>query len=108
METDVDLEALVLEAGRAIRPYLRSLVGNDVKRIDDALARILDRKGLPGADRAILDLLDEQDGTHDWVSAFWRSGGIPPEVVRSMQPQLDTRTAEQRVRTAALGGGSSP
>jgi hypothetical protein len=107
-ESGIDRVALVLEAGRAIRPYLRDLVGSQAERIDGLLSVALNREDQNGADAAILDALEELPPTRDWVSAFWRAGGIPPEVVKSVQPDADSAVAEQRVRIAMLGGGAPP
>ena len=107
MEDDSGHEALVLEAGRAIRPYLSALIGEDANRVDAALSDIFDEEDCLRSEQAVLDLLDVVPATHDWVSAFWRAGGIPPEVVRSVRPELDAIAAEQQVRAAILGGGAS-
>jgi len=51
----LDPAEITLEAARAIRPYLRSLVAGDAPAIDASLAEVLDR---PGAKDAYLEILD--------------------------------------------------
>jgi len=106
-DSGLDRTALVLEAGRAIRPYLAGLVGDQAGRIDDHLGEILNRPDPTAADTDILDVLDELQPTHDWVSGFYRAGGVPPEVVKAIQPGAESAEAENRVRIAILGGGAS-
>jgi hypothetical protein len=106
-DTGLNRTALVLEAGRAIRPYLVALIGDQASRIDDQLGEILNRPDSSTADIAVLDVLDELQPTHDWVSGFYRARGVPPEVVKAMQPGVESAEAEHRVRIAILGGGAS-
>jgi hypothetical protein len=103
---DLDRVPLSLEAGRAIRPYLLALAGDQAAAIDTRLADLLTRDDLAGVDNAILDLLEPLSSTRNWVSGFWRSGGIPPEVVRSVARRVAPEEAERQVRRGVLGGGA--
>lgn len=102
----LDPAEITLEAARAIRPYLRSLVAGDAPAIDASLAEVLDRPGAKDAYLEILDVLDKRPETHEWVSGFFRAGGVPPEVVRAVAPGRDNEEVERNVRIALLGGGA--
>ena len=99
---------LILEAGRAIRPYLTTLLGTDADRVDANLAELLARADRSAVASAIEDVLERDAATRQWVSAFWRIGGMPPEVVVAVYPDLDPRAAERQVRATVLGGGGLP
>jgi hypothetical protein len=108
-ETTFNTTALVLEAARAIRPYLQSLVGEEAARLDAALDDLLAHPDQAGVDDAILDLLEPQETTRAWISGFWRAGGLPPEVVARMTKNGDVAATEQKVRLAiAMSAPSTP
>ncbi len=63
----------ILEAARAIRPYLAELVGPDADRVDEELAALLarSRDGEHGeVEGLILDCLMRNPATHDWAARF--------------------------------------
>ena len=104
-QDDFETQAMVFEAGRAIRPYLDAIAEDEAQRIDTRLAEILSQDDAAGAAEAILELLDEPPATHDCVSAVYRLSGIPPEVVEALVPGMDAATAGARIKSATLGGG---
>jgi len=63
----------ILEAARAVRPYLAELVGPDADRVDGELAVLLarSRDGRDGeVEGLILDCLMRNPATHDWAASF--------------------------------------
>ena len=63
----------LLEAARAIRPYLAELVGADADRVDGELAALLARSGDDEhgeVEGLILDCLMRNPATHDWAARF--------------------------------------
>jgi hypothetical protein len=68
----------VLEAARAIRPFLAELVGSDADRVDRELAALLarshdDEDG--DVERLILGCLMRSPATHDWAARFLTDQG---------------------------------
>jgi hypothetical protein len=81
-EAIVSNDEAVLEAARAIRPYLTELVGSDANRVDTQIAALLGEAatGRDDIDVSILSLLREDQSTHAWAAAFLQAG-LPPDVV---------------------------
>jgi hypothetical protein len=73
VEEDQVSDEQVLEAARAIRPYLAELVGPDADRLDGELAALLARSrdgGDAEVQGLILDCLMRNPATHDWAASF--------------------------------------
>jgi hypothetical protein len=63
------MEEALLEAARAIRPYLDELVGGEAKRFDEEIAALLDAAST-GEDvtGSLRSLLGSHEATDDWVA----------------------------------------
>lgn len=71
----------ILEAARAIRPYLHELLGSeDGAEEDRELAGILVAPESEAATR-IISRLERHEATADWAAAFLEHG-VPPDVAR--------------------------
>jgi hypothetical protein len=83
----------VLEAARAVRPYLADLLGQpDAEQIDGAIGDLLRRSASANVDRQLLELFDSRADLRDWVAVFWEYG-LPPDFAvyreRSLPPPGD-------------------
>ena len=66
----------VLEAARAIRPHLRSLIGDQADETDSEIARLLDQAEAGEAVKLqVLQVLSRSEETRAWASQLLR---IPP------------------------------
>jgi len=78
----------ILEAARAIRPYLSELLtAEEAKVIDERLAQLLAQKDQEKIDNLILDILCSQEPTRQWVDQFLELK-LPPEIEKLYQPPL--------------------
>jgi hypothetical protein len=82
----IRLEDSVLEAGRAIRWYLPSLVGEEAPQLDREIADLLNaaRRGEDVADQ-VVDLLAARTATHVWAAQLLGDPGLRPPEVRGLQ-----------------------
>ena len=82
----------VLEAARAVRPYLPDLVGPEAERLDDRVAELLsDFNGREEVIAALRLVLDSHEGTSsflDWVLAdapHYRPPSVQPDYLRDSE-----------------------
>jgi len=80
MELD---EKMLLEAGRAIRPYLADLdlTGDDAAALDSGLAAVLSEIAA-GSAGAVFTLLTKYDASAEWLLDF-QDSGLPPALKNS-------------------------
>jgi hypothetical protein len=65
----------ILDAARAIRPYLPRLVGPRADDVERDLAQLLNRaSGGEVVDHEILAYLERDPATHEWTAAFLERG----------------------------------
>jgi hypothetical protein len=70
----------ILDAARAIRPYLPHLVGTRADDVDRTLVELL--KGASAGetvDDALLDVLQRDPATHNWTASYLERG-LPPDI----------------------------
>lgn len=73
----------ILEAARAIRPYLADLLGVDAEAIDRQVAKLLsDAKSGQQVNNQILELLSSFNPTREWMAEFLKDN-LPPQVTSS-------------------------
>lgn len=73
----------IFEGARAIRPYLKVLLGAEAERVEDELAKYLDmnREGRRAGD-LITDLMTRHENTQLWMRAYL-DVGLQLEATRS-------------------------
>jgi hypothetical protein len=81
----------IVEAGRAIRPYLKELIPEDAEAVDQELAKYVDEPQTTGASsaKAILAILRKREPTRTWLAkmlATSESREFPTSVTRSFEP----------------------
>jgi hypothetical protein len=72
------VDQAILDAARAIRPFLAELVGLAAEDIDRELARLLEQAA-SGVDveNRIVELVSQQAATREWTAAFLQEGQPP-------------------------------
>lgn len=71
----------ILEAARAIRPYLPTLLDAEpAAQIDGALAALLAAGGHDAEDRILVEL-DRHNATRDWAAGYIELG-LPPDLAQ--------------------------
>ncbi len=76
----------ILEAARAIRPYLPELLtAEQAKAIDHQLTQLLTQQDQTKVDNLILDILCSQEPTRQWIDEFLELK-LPPTLEKSYQP----------------------
>src|SRR5262245_22537874 len=91
----------ILDAARAIRPYLPRLIGPRADDVDRDLAQLLNRASSGElVDDEILAQLRRNPATHDWTAAFLERGH-PPDVTVVREKGLQELPGHGEVVAAA-------
>jgi hypothetical protein len=73
------MEVTIIDAAKAIRPYLSDLLSAGADRVDGRLAELLSPGAPADKEQSIRDLLGSEPETRDWTAAFLELAE-PPEV----------------------------
>ena len=84
----------ILEGARAIRPFLKALLGGEAEAVDQGLAELL-QAGREGkkVDNLILELVRGHEHTRSWMAEFLERK-LPPELARGLRGYTPPRGGE--------------